>query len=1115
LTRAVFSADAWSALRDAGSEGGKRSLRSWVLDRIEREPAGIDRGGFADAPEEGGDFLRIDIEMAEARYLREVKGSAGEVFERRWLLELLEAVGGGFEGGDESRDLGRVMGKLVSEIVCTTQQWEEEMSLLSRTMDRCGAGNFLGMHGGRVGDGRVASMGEAVRWRVPTWSAPEPEEVAGLFPGYEVLELAGEGGMGAVYKARQVSLQRMVAIKLLPLEVSGHSGFAERFRREALALARLQHPNIVSIYDSGRTEAGHLFYVMELVEGAELHVFIHGGLLGPVHAMEMVEQVCDAVACAHEQGILHRDIKPANILVTRSGCPKLADFGLARLEEAPEGGRRMTMVGAMMGTAEYMAPEQKRGAAADERADIYALGLVLYEALCGELPAGAFLLPSRRVAVDARIDEVVARALAQNPGDRFESAAAMRDAIEAARKPQVRAELAESGGGWSWWVEHWWVAAAACVVLGGAGWWVEGRMNDADRRTRAVESRLEEQQRGLRSSVARLAGFYSESAEARESISAEQRFARAIDRLAQSERISRGEVEARMEAFLAASREGGDKASSYDLALAAFAERDFSKAALLAGKAASLVGNGRTEAERVRLFEAETLAGQAEVASLNLASGVAHYRRALEMRDEAAEPELWAEAADTLLGALEILSLAEESVPLARRVLALREVRDGAEAETTLRSMNVLGNCLRQKGAYAEAQELLEKALAVLEKRLGAEDRQTLQVMADLALVLKLRGDLVHAEPTARRVLEGRKKVLGAGHPATLQSMDTLGTVLPSLNQRAEGEELLREALAGREKVFGMEHPQTLKSVNNLANLLRGGRQLAEAEALLRRALAGQEKVLGSEHSDTLSTLNNLGLTLDSKGDWVGAKRYLQRVVEVMERVQGAEHPATLSAVGNLGDLLRKQRDYVTAEPLLVRALEGRERVLGEKHSDTQGSMVNLGALYHGRGNLEGAEKLYRRVFGLQEGGMENETSITVVSNLGVVLAQKRDFDGAEPLLLRAREWRERELGWAHIDTVRSSHNHASMLLEKGDFEGAENVYRAALKRMIPVLGSEHRESALVSLRLAKLLADNGRAAEARPLAQQSLAVMERLLGAQHPQTREARELVERVGVES
>jgi len=198
-----------------------------------------------------------------------------------------------------------------------------------------------------------------------------------------------------------------------------------------------------------------------------------------------------------------------------------------------------------------------------------------------------------------------------------------------------------------------------------------------------------------------------------------------------------------------------------------------------------------------------------------------------------------------------------------------------------------------------------------------------------------------------------------------------------------------------------------------------------------------------------------------------------------------------------------------------VRALEGRERVLGEKHSDTQGSMVNLGALYHGRGNLEGAEKLYRRVFGLQEGGMENETSITVVSNLGVVLAQKRDFDGAEPLLLRAREWRERELGWAHIDTVRSSHNHASMLLEKGDFEGAENVYRAALKRMIPVLGSEHRESALVSLRLAKLLADNGRAAEARPLAQQSLAVMERLLGAQHPQTREARELVERVGVES
>ncbi|MHB8974249.1 MAG: serine/threonine-protein kinase [Pirellulaceae bacterium] len=187
---------------------------------------------------------------------------------------------------------------------------------------------------------------------------PTVEEVAARFPQLEILGLLGRGGMGAVYKARQKELDRLVAVKILPPEVSADAAFAERFTREARALARLSHPKIVTVYDFGRTGDGLFYFVMEYVDGVNLRQAIQSGGMTPKEALAIVPQICDALQFAHDEGIVHRDIKPENILIDKKGRVKIADFGLAKLVGHAPGDVSLTGTQQVMGTLRYMAPEQ-------------------------------------------------------------------------------------------------------------------------------------------------------------------------------------------------------------------------------------------------------------------------------------------------------------------------------------------------------------------------------------------------------------------------------------------------------------------------------------------------------------------------------------------------------------------------------------------------------------------------------------------------------------------------------------------------------------------------------------------------------------------------------------
>jgi predicted Ser/Thr protein kinase len=267
---------------------------------------------------------------------------------------------------------------------------------------------------------------------VPAAVPPGAASAAGpLVPGYELLEELGRGGMGVVYKARQVKLDRLVALKVLPPETAADPAFAERFTREARALARLNNPHIVAIYDFGQ-EGPLSYFVMEYVAGVNLRDRMRQGPLPPSEVLAIMVQLCEALQYAHEEGIVHRDIKPENVLLDRRGRVKVADFGIAKLLQGQTGLYTLTGPWQVVGTLRYMAPEQMDNPLGlDHRADIYSLGVVFYEMLTGSLPLGRFPRPSEKAAVDPRLDEVVLTALDTDPARRFQHAREMRAAIEA------------------------------------------------------------------------------------------------------------------------------------------------------------------------------------------------------------------------------------------------------------------------------------------------------------------------------------------------------------------------------------------------------------------------------------------------------------------------------------------------------------------------------------------------------------------------------------------------------------------------------------------------------------------------------------------------------------
>lgn len=273
------------------------------------------------------------------------------------------------------------------------------------------------------------TTGAAAARSRPGPPAPRPEDLQPLFADYELQTLLGRGGMGFVYRARHRRLDRLVALKLLRGDLAIDPTFAERFEREARALAMLDHPGIVGVHDFGR--AGDWFFLaMEYVDGANLRDLLRGGQLTTRDVLTFVPQLCDALQYAHDRRVVHRDIKPENILVDQDGKVHVADFGLAKLlGDGP--GIGLTQSDQAVGTPHYMAPEQVvASGSVDHRADLYSLGVVLYEMLTGTLPIGRFAPPSSSAPAARGFDPVVMKSLENDPARRYQTANDVKAHVE-------------------------------------------------------------------------------------------------------------------------------------------------------------------------------------------------------------------------------------------------------------------------------------------------------------------------------------------------------------------------------------------------------------------------------------------------------------------------------------------------------------------------------------------------------------------------------------------------------------------------------------------------------------------------------------------------------------
>ena len=264
------------------------------------------------------------------------------------------------------------------------------------------------------------------------WQPPTPEELQSRLTGYVIEAFLARGGMGAVYRGMQTSLERAVAIKILPPQLSEHdASFAQRFKQEARAMAQLNHPGIVKVFDFGEMSDGTLFFIMEFIDGTDVGQMVaRQGRLSSAHALAVTAHVCDALQYAHELGIVHRDIKPANIMVGIDGQVKVADFGLAKSFQS--GHTSLTVTGHVMGTVHFVAPEALTlGSSVDHLADIYAMGVMLYQMLTGRLPQGIFEMPSLLVkGLDPRYDLIVASAMREDRNARYQSIREMRLALD-------------------------------------------------------------------------------------------------------------------------------------------------------------------------------------------------------------------------------------------------------------------------------------------------------------------------------------------------------------------------------------------------------------------------------------------------------------------------------------------------------------------------------------------------------------------------------------------------------------------------------------------------------------------------------------------------------------
>ncbi len=852
-------------------------------------------------------------------------------------------------------------------------------------------------------------------------SAPTAEESEGtvIAGRYKLRQQIGEGGMGTVWLAEQTEpVKRKVAVKLIRVERGQSKTILARFEAERQAIALMDHPHIAKLLDAGTSETGAPFFVMELVKGVPLTEFCDQHKLTIAERLNLFTQICSAVQHAHQKGVIHRDLKPGNILVeSHDGkpVPKVIDFGLAKATTGLQltDQSMFTAFGSVMGTPLYMAPEQASFNAVDvdTRADVYALGVILYELLTGTTPLTKEAL--KRAALDEML-RLVREQEAPMPSSRLSSADST-PSVAASRQIEP--------------------AKLGRFVKGELDWIVlKALSKDRDRRYETANG-----------------------------------FAKDIERFLNHEPVQAGPVGTayKLRKFVRRNRVQVIAASLVLLALVAgvvgttLGLLEARRSAERERLAKIDAEQKKTEAEKAA--QAETIAKEAE----------AEAKRVADKKRQEAETNLaFAKKGNDILGSVfagldpkrNYANVGEFSDTLKANLRkAVKELEGSAIGDPLeVAAMQViLGESLLGLGEAKLAVEVLEKARDTLKARRGPEHPLTLASMHNLAEGYRDDGQSDKALPLFVETFQGRKSTLGPDHPDTLKSMGDLALGYSVAGLKNKAMPLYEEARKLAEAKLGPDHVVTLHSMNNLANGYQSAGQLDKALRLREETLKRSKAKLGPDHPDTLHRMNMLAVGFNTLRQWDKAVEIWEETFQLTKAKLGPDHPDTLNSMNNLAIGYKDAGQRDKALQVFEEALKLSKVRLGPDHPHTLNSMANLALGYEGAKKPELALPLLEERFFLSKAkhGPDHADTLESLGRLAdgywAVGQREKSLPLFEEMLKRLKN----KFGPDHPETLAITNILAPRYRTTGQAEKAVPLYEEMLEFAKAKHGLDHPET--------------------------------------------------------
>ncbi|PCJ56933.1 MAG: hypothetical protein COA79_17495 [Planctomycetota bacterium] len=874
-------------------------------------------------------------------------------------------------------------------------------------------------------------------------------EVTDTMPDYELIKILGEGGMGIVYKAKQISVDREIAIKMIKEKYKSSEQIRNKFLVEAAVTGDLDHPNIVPIHELGADNAGQLFFSMKMVQGTEWKEVI--AEKSRQENLEILMRVADAIAFAHSRDVIHRDLKPENIMLGEYGEVLVMDWGLA-VSVTPSGKADNVDEAGLGGTPPYMAPEMASGEInCSFESDVYLLGAILYEIISGLKPHGGksvkecianaarnIILP---IEEHGELVNISMKAMATKPEDRYST---VRDFQGAIREYQSHLESVL-------------LSTQAEKTLNIAA--KTKSYADYSRSMFTFEQSLElwdQNHVALNGvSVARLAyancAYHKGDFAQAESLLKEAKLLRTplgksvlISLKEQKERIKRVKTLTRMAIILAASVILILTGAFFWISAKEKRANEAEQNTLIALEEVKIEKNNAIAAQKKALnSEKET------ISALKLA--MIEKKNSLIAKNEAVNAQKISQKA-----------LAE----VKKEKKATEQARDKAEeerkrAETVSNFMTEIlakANPTVSGGQKVTVVKVMEQMSIAVKQKFKNDDQTRLKLQDAIGRVYIGLGRYKESESHLLDTKNSVLTLLGADHPSYASSLSNLAGLYLIQGLISKAEPLIIEALKIRKKSLGVDHLLYASSLHNLSNLYINQGAYAKAEPHNIEALKIRKKSLGVDHPKYASSLNDLALIYTNQGAYTKAEPLIIEVLKIRKKSLGADHPSYASSLNSLADLYITQGAYAKAEPLIIEALKIIKKSLGMDHSIYASSLSNLGHLYMKQGSSTKAEPIYlESLKSIKKSlGTDHPAYASSLNSLAGLYFKRGAYTKAEPLLLESMQIKKKKLGANHPSYASSLNNLASLYIKQGLFTKSEPLLVEVLKIVKKSLGVDH-----------------------------------------------------------